>query len=300
MITSDHTNITRTRHLETTVLGRRIFYRDSGPDAGIPLLLLHGFPSGSHQFRRLFDALGAEHRLVAPDYPGFGHSEALPPGTGEGEFEYTFDNVAAVVEAFVDQLDLAPFAMYVFDYGAPVGFRIAERHPDWIRGLIVQNGNVYEEGLSDAAKALTALQPGDSGAEDRIRQLLRPETTRNQYVTGSSDPASIAPDGWTLDQHFLDLPGRDEIQVALHLDYHSNIPHYPAWQAWLRRNRPPTLVTWGTGDPFFTEAGATAFAGDVPDAQIHLFDTGHFALEEALEPIAGLIDKFLYRLGQQD
>ena len=286
-----------TRHLETTVLGRRIFYRDSGTDDAPTLLLLHGFPSGSHQFRRMFDVLGARYRLVAPDYPGFGHSESPPPGVGAGRFEYTFDNVAAVVEAFVEQLGLAPFVMYVFDYGAPIGFRLAARHPDWVRGLVVQNGNIYEEGLSETAKVVTALRPGDPGADERIRQLLRPEITRSQYLTGAGDPTRISPDGWTLDQHFLDLPGRDDIQVALHLDYHSNLPHYPDWQAWLRRHRPPTLVTWGRGDPFFTEVGARAYVDDLPDAEVHLFDTGHFALEEALEPIAALIDRFLGRLG---
>lgn len=280
-------------HHEVVIGGVRIFYRDAGPTDGIPLLLLHGFPSASHQFRRLIDALGTRHRLIAPDYPGFGHSDAPASQSDGGSFTYSFDTLATIMEAFVEHVVPRPFAAYVFDFGAPIGMRLAERHPDWIAGLIVQNGNLYERGLSPAAREFTALRRGVPGAQEQVREILTLAATRSQYETGASDVARIAPDGWTLDQHFLDLPGRAAIQTDLLLDYHSNIAAYPRWQAWLREHQPPTLVVWGTGDPFFVPAGADALARDVPAAKVHLFDTGHFALEEELPRIAPLIDTFL-------
>jgi pimeloyl-ACP methyl ester carboxylesterase len=258
------------------------------PDAPA-LLLLHGFPSGSHQFRRLIDVLGAHYRLIAPDYPGFGHTE-VPDG-----FTYSFDRLADTAEGFVQRLGLTRFVMYVFDFGAPVGFRLAERHSEWIAGLIVQNGNAYTEGLSEAARDFVALRPGVEGAEDAVRELLTVRGTRGQYEHGTSDPALIGPDGWTLDQHFLDLPGRKEAQVALAFDYHSNLQRYDGWQAWLRRHTPPTLIAWGRNDPFFLESGARAYLRDLPDAELHLLDTGHFALEEKLPEITQLIADFLDR-----
>ncbi|MFJ3307651.1 alpha/beta fold hydrolase [Streptomyces sp. NPDC086549] len=283
--------IARTVHRHLDVDGVRVFYRESLPDrADAPvLLLLHGFPSGSHQFRRLIDELGSHYRLIAPDYPGFGHTEA-PDG-----FTYSFDRLADITEGFVQRLGLDRFAMYVFDFGAPIGFRIAERHPEWIAGLVVQNGNAYEEGLSDAARGLLALTPETPGAEDAIRGVLSLDGTRMQYETGVTGPDLIAPEGWTLDQHFLDLPGRKEAQRALIFDYHSNVERYDDWQAWLRRHTPPTLITWGSHDPFFVEPGARAYLRDLPDAELHLFDTGHFALETHLPEIAPLIADFLDR-----
>ncbi|KAB8183612.1 alpha/beta fold hydrolase [Nonomuraea phyllanthi] len=285
--------VPRVAHRHLDVEGVRVFYRESLPerqDAAV-LLLLHGFPSASHQFRRLIDALGSRYRLIAPDYPGFGHTEA-PPG-----FTYSFDRLADVTEGFVRELGLTGFVMYVFDFGAPVGFRLAERHPEWIAGLIVQNGNAYTEGLSDAARDFVALRPGRPGAEETIRDLLTLAGTRGQYESGVADPALIAPDGWTLDQHFLDLPGRKEAQVALAFDYRSNVERYGRWQAWLREHTPPALIIWGGNDPFFPEPGARAFLRDLPDAELHLFDTGHFALEEHLPEMAPLIAGFLDRLG---
>ncbi|QKG24345.1 alpha/beta hydrolase family protein [Actinomadura verrucosospora] len=186
--------------------------------------------------------------------------------------------------------------MYVFDFGAPVGFRLAERHPEWIAGLAVQNGNAYTDGLSDAARDFIALRPGQDGAEETVRGLLTLDGTRGQYETGVADVEAIAPDGWTLDQHFLDLPGRKEAQVALAFDYHSNVERYPAWQAWLRAHTPPTLIVWGRGDPFFPEPGARAYLRDLPDAELHVLDTGHFALEDRLPEIAPLLAAFLDRL----
>ncbi|MFC5181231.1 alpha/beta fold hydrolase [Actinomadura harenae] len=283
--------ITRSAHRFLDVDGVRVFYRESLPerDDAPVLLLLHGFPSGSHQFRRLIDALGARYRVIAPDYPGFGHTRA-PDG-----FTYSFDRLADVTEAFADRLGLRRFVMYVFDFGAPVGFRLAERHPEWIAGLVVQNGNAYEAGLSDGARDFIALRPDQPDAEATVRSLLTPDGTRSQYETGVADPSAIDPDSWTLDQHFLDLPGRREAQVALAFDYHSNVERYPAWQAWLRKHTPQALITWGANDPFFPAPGARAYLADLPDAELHLFDTGHFALETHLPEIAPLIADFLDR-----
>ncbi|MFC4910025.1 alpha/beta fold hydrolase [Actinomadura gamaensis] len=286
--------VARSVHRYLDVDGVRVFYRESLPerDDAPVLLLLHGFPSGSHQFRRLIDALGSRYRLVAPDYPGFGHTET-PDG-----FTYTFDRLADVTEGFVERLGLRRFVMYVFDFGAPVGFRLAERHPEWIAGLVVQNGNAYEAGLSDGARGFIALRPDQPDAEKTVRNLLTLDGTRGQYETGVADSESLDPDAWTLDQHFLDLPGRKEAQVALAFDYHSNVERYGAWQAWLREHTPPTLITWGANDPFFPAPGARAYLADVPDADLHLFDTGHFALETHLPEIAPLIAAFLDRVGQ--
>ncbi|MFI7442868.1 alpha/beta fold hydrolase [Nonomuraea indica] len=284
--------VTRTAHRHLDVDGVRVFYRESlpeRPDAPV-LLLLHGFPSASHQFRRLIDALGGHYRLIAPDYPGFGHTEA-PDG-----FTYSFDGLADVVEGFVERLRLTRFVMYVFDFGAPVGFRLATRHPEWIAGLVVQNGNAYEEGLSAGARDFVALRPGQAGAEETIRDLLTLEGTRGQYETGVTDPERVAPDGWTLDQHFLDLPGRKEAQVALAFDYHTNVERYGEWQAWLREHTPPALIVWGARDPFFPEPGARAYLRDLPGAELHLFETGHFALEDHLPEIGPLIAGFLDRV----
>ncbi|MEC3916644.1 alpha/beta fold hydrolase [Nocardia sp. CDC160] len=280
------------QHRRIDVDGVEVFYRESvptRPDAPV-LLLLHGFPTASHQFRRLIDALGTHYRLIAPDYPGFGNTVAPP------DFDYTFDRLADITEGFVERLGLTAFAMYIFDFGAPIGLRLATRHPDRITGLIIQNGNAYEAGLSEAAQGFIALRPDHEGDEDIVRGLLTLEGTRSQYETGVPDPTLLNPDAWTLDQHYLDLPGRKEAQVALAFDYKSNVARYPEWQSWLRKHTPPTLITWGANDPFFPEPGAHAYLADLPDADLHLFDTGHFALETHLPEIAPLIADFLERL----
>jgi pimeloyl-ACP methyl ester carboxylesterase len=282
----------RTAHRHLDVDGVDVFYRESlpdRPDAPV-LLLLHGFPSASHQFRRLIDMLGRHYRLIAPDYPGFGHTRA-PDG-----FTYTFDRLTDVVEGFTERLGLTRYALYLFDFGAPVGLRLARRHPDRVAGLVVQNGNAYLDGLSAAARAFTALTPDTPGAEQTVLDLFTLAATRAQYEGGTADPELVAPEGWLLDQHFLDQPGRKQAQLALAYDYKSNLAAYPDWQAWLRTHRPPTLITWGTGDPFFTPDGARAYLRDLPDAELHLFDTGHFALEDHLPEIASLIAGFLDRL----
>jgi pimeloyl-ACP methyl ester carboxylesterase len=282
----------RTAHRHLDVDGVDVFYRESlpdRPDAPV-LLLLHGFPSASHQFRRLIDTLGRHYRLIAPDYPGFGHTRA-PDG-----FTYTFDRLTDVVEGFTERLGLTRYALYLFDFGAPVGLRLARRRPDRVAGLVVQNGNAYLDGLSAAARAFTALTPDTPGAEQTVLDLFTLAATRAQYEGGTADPELVAPEGWLLDQHFLDQPGRKQAQLALAYDYKSNLAAYPDWQAWLRTHRPPTLITWGTGDPFFTPDGARAYLRDLPDAELHLFDTGHFALEDHLPEIASLIAGFLDRL----
>lgn len=279
------------RHLD--VDGLRIFYRETGPADAPTLLLLHGFPSASHQFRRLFDALGQHFHLIAPDYPGFGHSDAPASAREGGSLHYSFDLLADVMEKFCQQLQLQHFSLYLFDFGAPVGFRLAMRHPEWIAGLIIQNGNAYEEGLSELAKSLASLRPGVAGAEAKIADILTLPVTQMQYLGGTTRAEWVAPEGWTLDQHFLDQPGRKAIQIDLALDYHRNVAQYPEWQAWLRHHQPPTLILWGRNDAFFPEAGARAYLRDLPAAELQVFDTGHFALEEKLPQIAPLIANFL-------
>ncbi|MER6349223.1 alpha/beta fold hydrolase [Streptomyces sp. NPDC001595] len=281
----------RTAHRHLDVGGVEVFYRESlpdRPDAPV-LLLLHGFPSASHQFRRLIDTLGRHYRLIAPDYPGFGHTRAPE------DFTYTFERLTDVVEGFTERLGLTRYTLYLFDFGAPVGLRLALRHPARVAGLVVQNGNAYLDGLSDAAREFTALTPDTPGAERTVLDLFTLAATRAQYEGGTADPALVAPEGWLLDQYFLDLPGRKRAQLALAHDYKSNLAAYPDWQAWLRAHRPPTLITWGTGDPFFTPDGARAYLRDLPDAELQLFDTGHFALEDRLPEIAPLIAGFLDR-----
>ncbi|MFJ9340089.1 alpha/beta fold hydrolase [Streptomyces sp. NPDC101733] len=279
-------------HRTVTVDGVHVAYRESGPADAPTLLLLHGFPTSSHQFTRLMDALGdTPYRLVAPDYPGFGRTEAPE------DFTYTFDRLADVLEGFTDALGLERYALYVFDFGAPVGLRLAERRPERVTGLIVQNGNAYEEGLSDAARGFTELRREVPGDEDAVRGLFGPEGVRFQYETGVADTSLVSPDGPALDLHHLALPGRADAQVDLAFDYASNLTRYPAWQAWLRAARPPLLVVWGAGDPLFVPAGAKAYLRDVPDAEVHLLDgAGHFALETHLSEIAPLISTFLSRL----
>jgi pimeloyl-ACP methyl ester carboxylesterase len=288
--------VTRIAHRYADLDGTRLFYRQSLPDRDDPptLLLLHGFPSASHQFRRLIDALGCDYRLIAPDYPGFGFTEVAD------DFVYSFDRLADVTERLVEHLGLTRFGLYMFDWGAPVGFRLASRHPEWIAGLVVQNGNAYDDGLTDGAREFIGLQPGVDGAEQQIRALMTPPGTRGQYETGVGRPDLLAPDGWTMDQHFLDQPGRIDAQVALAFDYRSNVEQYPEWQRWLREQRPPTLIVWGGRDPFFSSAGAFAYLRDVPDAELHIFPTGHFALEEHLPEIAPLIAAFVDRAWSGD
>ena len=270
--------------------GFTVFYREAGAADAPTLVLLHGYPSASHQFRELIPLLADRFHIVAPDLPGFGKSD-MPP---RDAFGYTFDHLADVIDRWTEVLGLDSFALYVFDYGAPVGFRIAARHPERITAIITQNGNAYEEGLSDGWNPIQAYWKDPSQANrDAIRTMLEPQTTIWQYTHGVPDPTRISPDGYGLDNYYLTRPGNDEIQLDLFLDYASNVALYPAWQRYFRASRPPLLAVWGKNDPFFLPAGAEAFKRDIPDADIRFLDTGHFALETHVEEVATAIGEFL-------
>ncbi|MBY3297802.1 alpha/beta hydrolase [Rhizobium laguerreae] len=290
-------------HRRLTVGNVEIFYRESHPkDVASPspaILLLHGFPSTSHQYRGLMERLGGSFRMIAPDYPGFGQSTAPVSKTDGGTFEYTFDSLSHSVEAFIDTLGLTRVILYIFDFGAPVGMRIANRRPELIAGLIIQNGNCYDAGLSAAARRLMSPRSDDPAVTAELAGLLTPEGVRFQYVTGASRPGRIAPDNYDLDFHYIEQPGRKQPQLDLLLDYKSNLPLYPQWQEWLRTNLPPALIVWGKNDPFFTAAGAQAYLDDLPNAHLQLLDTGHFALEECLPQIASLIAHFVAGLSSK-
>jgi pimeloyl-ACP methyl ester carboxylesterase len=275
-----------------SVDGLNVFYREAGAPEAPAVLLLHGFPTSSHMYRELIPALADRYRVVAPDLPGFGFTDA-PDRTG---FTYSFDRLAEVIERFTEVVGLARYALYVFDYGAPVGFRLAVRHPERITALISQNGNAYVEGLSEGWNPIQAYWQ-DPSAENRaaLRAFLKPEATQWQYMHGVPNPERLSPDAWTLDAALLARPGNDEIQLDLFGDYQSNVALYPTFQAYIRTRRPPLLAVWGRNDPFFLPAGAEAFGRDNPDAEIHLLDAGHFALESRGPEIAAIIRDFLGR-----
>ncbi len=284
------------RYRTMNTAAAEIFYRETVPEVlegRPPILLLHGFPSSSHQYSGLMERLAREFHMIAPDYPGFGQSRDVSP---PGAFVYSFENISRTIEEFIDKLRLERFVLYVFDFGAPVGFRIAARRPDLIAGVIVQNANAYEAGLSDAARHLVSIPRHDEAGLKELDGLLTLEGTKFQYFTGVADPESISPDGYTLDQLYLDLPGRKAHLIDLLLDYKSNVDAYPVWQEWLRQASPPAQILWGRNDPLFVEAGARAYLTDLPNAELHLFDTGHFALEDRLDGIAPLVAGFVNRL----
>lgn len=280
-----------TVHYRTaTVDGVGIFYREAGPADAPVVLLLHGFPTSSHMFRNLIPALADRYRVIAPDYPGFGESDA-PDHT---QFAYTFAHYADLMDGLLGELGATRYAMYVMDYGAPVGYRLALKHPERVSALIVQNGNAYEEGLGafwDPIKAYWA----DGSAEKReaLSVLVAPETTIFQYTDGMSDRARISPDNWRHDQPLLDRPGNKDIQLDLFRDYGTNVPLYPDFQAFFRAQKPPTLIVWGKNDKIFPAEGAAPYLRDLPDAELHLLDTGHFALEDRLDEMVPLIRTFL-------
>lgn len=275
----------------TQVQGREVFYREAGSHNDDTIVLLHGFPSSSHMFRDLIPKLADRFHVIAPDFVGFGYS--AHPSTKE--FAYTFDNLASIVDDLLFRnLNLKQFSIYVQDYGSPVGFRIASRNPQAISSIIVQNGNAYLEGLSPAWEPLRALWKSRTAeSEQQVRSFLSAETTKFQYVHGAKHPERINPDSYTFDQLFLDRPGNDLVQLKLFHDYASNLALYPEWQAYFRKHQPPMLIVWGINDPFFTVEGAKAYLRDLPAAQLHLLDTGHFALEEESATIASRIRQFL-------
>jgi uncharacterized peroxidase-related enzyme len=281
----------KTTYHKVAVDGLEIFYREAGSPKKPTVLLMHGFPTSSHMFRELIPALASDYHVIAPDYPGFGQSSA-PDVT---KFTYTFDHLADVMEHFLKQIGCTRFALFMQDYGSPVGFRIAVKHPEWVSALLIQNANAYLEGIN--METFKPLQPfwanRTAETEAPVRGFLAAGTTQFQYTHGTRNPASISPDNWLHDQALLDRPGNDLIQLALLHDYQNNPPLYPSWHSYLRNHQPPTLITWGKNDPFFTESGARAYLKDVPKAELHLLNTGHFALEEDGDIIAAYILEFL-------
>ncbi len=282
-------------HRTMKVDGLDIFYREAGPKDAPAILLLHGFPTSSHMFRNLIPALADRYHVVAPDYPGYGNSSAPPVD----KFEYTFDNLAKVIDTFTERVGLDKYALYVQDYGAPVGYRLAVKHPERVSALIVQNGNAYEEGIANDFWAPIKVYWKDRTEANAapLQKLVTLEATRWQYTNGARNVEAISPDTWTTDQALLDRPGNASIQLALLYSYGSNPPHYPEWQAYFRKYQPPTLIVWGKNDAIFPAAGAYPYRRDLKDVDFHLLDTGHFALEEDGATIATLIREFLAKRG---
>lgn len=268
-----------------------VFYREAGPADAPTILLLHGFPTSSHMFRNLIPALADKYHVVAPDFPGFGSSSA----PSVDEFDYTFDNLASVVDKFTQKIGLTKYSIYLMDYGAPVGFRLASAHPERVQALIVQNGNAYEEGIdNDFWKPVKTYWKDRSKANgDALRSLLTLDATKWQYTHGVRNVETISPDTWQHVQPLLDRPGNQEIQLALFYSYGSNPPLYPEWQEYFRKHQPPTLIVWGKNDPIFPAAGAHPYKRDLKNIEFHLLDTGHFALEEEGATIAKLMREFL-------
>jgi pimeloyl-ACP methyl ester carboxylesterase len=279
-----------TTYKYATVGGRKIFYREAGSKDAPTIVLLHGFPTSSHMFRDLIPLLAGRFHLVAPDFPGFGQSD-MPEREA---YDYTFANIANTISGFIENIGAKKVAIYIFDYGSPVGLRVALQMPDRISAIISQNGNAYEEGLSSGWDPIRAYWKDASQANrDALRVFLKPETTTFQYTHGVPDPSVVSPDGRSLDDFYLARPNADEVQLDLLKDYASNVALYPQFQEYFRKYQPPLLAVWGKNDPFFLPAGAEAFKRDIPKAQVHFYDTGHFALETHAAEIAAMIRDFL-------
>ena len=280
------------RYKTASVDGVEVFYREAGPTDGQTVLLLHGFPTSSHMYRNLIPLLADKYHVVAPDLPGFGFTKA----PARGEYNYTFDNLAKTIGGFTETIGLKSYAIEIFDYGAPVGLRLAVAHPERVTAIISQNGNAYVEGLSKAWNPIQKYWEEPTEANrNALRDFLKPKTTLFQYTHGVSDPTRVSPDGYTFDEALLARPGQDEIQLDLFLDYASNVKLYPAFQQYFRDKKPPLLAVWGKNDPFFIPPGAEAFARDIPNAEVKFFDTGHFALESHGDEIGAEIRAFLDR-----
>lgn len=280
----------RVRHQTVKIDGLDIFYREAGSRENPTVLLLHGFPTSSQMFRNLMPRLAARYHVVAPDYPGYGQSSAPPVD----KYAYTFDNLADVVDKFTQALRLTRYSLYVMDYGAPVGYRLAAKHPERVQALVVQNGNAYDEGLREFWDPIRAYwkERTEKNAEP-LKKILTLEGTKWQYTNGVRDVSAISPDTWTTDQYLLDRPGNNEIQLQLFYDYGSNPPLYPKWQEYFRKHQPPTLVVWGKNDLIFPPEGAEPYKRDLKTLEFHLLDTGHFALEEDGDLIAEHMLSFL-------
>jgi len=286
----ESTSASTTYH-RVTVDGVRLFYREAGPKGAPTIVLLHGFPSSSREFDSLIPLLAGRCHLVAPDFPGFGQSEAPPPST----YTYTFEQLAKTTNHLIEQLGIGKYSLYLHDYGGPVGFRIMVQHPERLQSLIVQNANAYQEGLGAKWAGIARYWADPKGHPEVVDAFTSLAAAEQRHTLGTSHPERYNPDTWTDEFAHLSLPGQHEIQAQLLYDYQNNIASYPAWQAWLREHEPPTLVVWGRNDPSFIAKGAEAFARDVPHAQIHLLDAGHFALDEQTDEIARLIIQFLSR-----
>lgn len=286
------TQSVKVQHKTIKVGDLDIFYREAGPKDAPAILLLHGFPTSSQMYRNLIPALADKYRVIAPDYPGYGHS-SMP---SRDKFTYTFDNLAKVIDEFTEKVELKKYALYVQDYGAPIGFRLAAAHPNRITAIVVQNGNAYDEGLdNDFWKPVKAYWKEPTSPEKRaaLRGLLTYEATKWQYTHGLKQPEFVSPDGAAHDQFLLDRKGNDEVQLDMFLSYGSNPPLYPQWQAYFRKHQPPMLIAWGKNDPIFPAAGAEPYKRDVKTLEFHLLDAGHFALESHGDEIAKLMRGFL-------
>ncbi len=287
----------RTRHRTVSVEGLDIFYREAGPKHAPTILLLHGFPTSSHMFRDLVPLLAERFHVVAPDYPGFGYSST----PGVTEFDYTFDRLTDVIERFTEAVGLTRYALYAQDYGGPVGFRLATRHPERVTALIIQNANAYKEGVTDLFQdvVLRLWTERTAETEANVRNLFELPITQKQYLEGVADATFVSPDSWTHAQWGMDRPGNKDIQYALQANYGSNVERYEEWHAYFRQHQPPTLVLWGKGDFVFAEPGAHAYKQDLPDAEVHVLDAGHFALETHAREIALAIDGFMARAAER-
>jgi pimeloyl-ACP methyl ester carboxylesterase len=280
------------RYHTTTIDGVNVFYREAGPADAPAIVLLHGFPTSSNMFRNLIPALADRYHVIAPDYPGFGHSD-MPERT---KFEYSFAHFADITDQLLTQLAVQHYALYVMDYGAPVGYRLALKHPERVTALVIQNGNAYEEGLKEFWKPIKAYwTSGQPAQRNALREGTTLAATRSQYLGGVADPARVDPSAWVLDQALLDRPGNVEIQLDLFYDYRTNLELYPRFQQFFRERQPPALIVWGKNDVIFPAEGARAYLKDLPHAELHLLDTGHFALEDQGEEIARLMRAFLDR-----
>lgn len=289
LVTSNNAQAARVTYNTAKIDNLEIFYREAGDSSKPTILLLHGFPTSSQMFRDLIPLLADKYHIVAPDYPGFGYSSA----PAVKEFNYTFDNLANVIDKFTAAKGLKKYSIYVQDYGSPVGFRLALKNPEKIQAIIVQNGNAYEEGLTELSAPLRLYgETRDAKVEETLRGFLKLEGTKFQYTHGAKNLNRISPDAWTHPQALLDRPGNADIQLALFADYLSNIKSYPAWHEYLRKNQPPVLIVWGKNDPFFSVKNIDGFRRDVKNVEAHLLDGGHFALEEYADEIAGHIRSF--------
>ena len=286
----------RVQYKTVSIDGLDVFYREAGPSDAPVVLLLHGFPTSSHMFRNLIPALADRFRVLAPDYPGFGNS-SMPT---IDQFEYTFDNLARVIEKFTEAVAASRYTLYLQDYGAPIGFRLAAKYPHRVQALVIQNGNAYDEGLRDFWKPIRAYWSDRSEANAAtLKKFLELDATKWQYTHGVRRAEAISPDNWLIDQYLLERPGNKDIQLQLFYDYGSNPPRYPEWQAYFRKHQPPTLIVWGKNDQIFPADGAHPYKRDLKDLDFHLLDTGHFALEEDHDVIATLMRRFLEaRLGK--